>query len=126
MARPRTATVLLDARGSFKNHSERGKARAKEPKVKEPMPKNPPKHLTDEQKAAWREVVKCVPAGVLTAADAIIVEIVACLLQEWREQQGKMPTHRITRLTSEMAKIGLSPSARASLSVDAEDDDDDF
>jgi hypothetical protein len=54
---------------------------------------------------------------VLTGADPIVVEIVACLLAEFRRGPDDMPTPRITRLTSEMGKIGLTPSSRASLTV---------
>jgi hypothetical protein len=55
---------------------------------------------------------------VLTDADAIHVEIVVCLLAEFREVAGKLDTTRITRLTSEMGKLGLNPSGRASLTVE--------
>ncbi|PHR17307.1 MAG: terminase [Sphingopyxis sp.] len=126
MGRPRTATSVLDARGAFKKHSERRNERAKEPKVSSPFPKSAPRHLSKGQAACWREVVRIAPAGVLTGADTLVVEVIACLLSEFREMKGMVPASRITRLTSEMAKIGLSPSARASLSVDDSDDDDDF
>jgi phage terminase small subunit len=116
MARPRTPTNILDLKGAFKTHPER--KRKSEPKGNGDFNTAPPKHLNLKQKKTWKEVIALVPAGVLTGSDLIHVEIVACLLAEFRELKGMLETSRITRLTSEMGKIGLNPSARASLSVD--------
>ncbi|HEY7821935.1 MAG TPA: hypothetical protein VIG24_03835, partial [Acidimicrobiia bacterium] len=79
--------------------------------------KAPPRYLTKDQKACWKEILKLAPEGVLTAADAIAVEIVACLLAEYRDDPILMPAARITRLTTEMKTLGLNPSGRASLVV---------
>lgn len=116
MARPRTATKILEFKGSFKKHPER--ARKAEPKSKGAFPKSVPKHLTDSQKKYWREMVKKVPAGVLTISDVFTVELVVILWDEFRTNPATMPTSRITRLTTEMGKLGLSPSDRAKLTVD--------
>lgn len=115
MARPKTATSLLEARGAFLLHPER--KRAGEPVVTAPFRPEPPDHLKPDQAACWREVVGMVPAGVLTGADHIIVEIVCCLLTQFRRDPDEFLASRLTRLTSEMSKIGLSPSARAGLVV---------
>ncbi len=115
MARPRTATNILEARGAFKANPNR--ARPNEPRVSDPFPTTCPDYLTAEQAACWREVCRLCPAGVLTGADPIVVEIVACLLAEFRRDPDAMQVSRITRLTSEMGKIGLTPSSRASLTV---------
>lgn len=113
--RPRTPTNVLDAKGAFKKNPQR--KRDNEPTVDSPFPRKPPARLNENQKEAWTEVVNLVPDGVLTAADVLHVEIVACLLSQFWESEGYMPTDRITRLTSEMGKLGLNPSARASLVV---------
>ena len=115
MARPRTATNILEARGAFKRHPER--KRKSEPKVDSAFPTKPPAYLDADERKCWREVVRIAPAGVLTGADTVTVEVVARLLAEFRDDSRGMQVARITRLTSEMGKIGLSPSARASLSV---------
>ena len=116
MARPRTPTNIIDLKGAFKVNPER--KRPAEPAPNAPFDLKPPAYLLACQKKTWREVVKRVPAGVLGDADRMHVEIVACLLADFRSLQGAMDTTRIGRLTQEMGKLGLNPSARASLVVD--------
>jgi len=115
MSKPRTATAILEARGAFKNHPER--KRQHEPEPAGGLPDKPPHHLTEEQKATWRQIVDITPPGVLANSDQLIVEIAACLLAEFRANPNEMVTARITRLTCELGKLGLSPSDRAGLEV---------
>lgn len=115
MARPRTATNILDARGAFRKDPQR--KRPHEPKPSETFPATCPAYLTEAQAECWHEVRRLCPDGVLTSADPIVVEIVACLLAEFRRGPDEMQVSRITRLTSEMGKIGLTPSSRAGLTV---------
>ena len=115
MSKPRTATAILEARGAFKNHPER--KRKNEPKPAADFPDMPPEHLTNKQKEAWRQIVEITPPGVLANSDQFIVEIAACLLAEYRANPNEMVTARITRLTCELGKLGLSPSDRAGLEV---------
>lgn len=124
MARPKTASSILDARGAFRKNPQR--RRPNEPKVTAQLRRTPPKYLTKEQKTCWKEVTKLAPAGVLTAADAIAVEVVACLLAEFRANPVGMPASRITRLTTEMKTLGLNPSGRAGLTVPSPPSDDEF
>ena len=115
MSKPRTATAILEARGAFNNHPER--KRKNEPKPAATFPDKPPERLTKEQKAAWQQIVEITPPGVLANSDQLIVEIAACLLAEYRANRNEMVTARITRLTCELGKLGLSPSDRAGLEV---------
>lgn len=117
MARPRTPSKVLELKGAFKRNPNR--ARESEPEVEtQNVDTRAPRRLDKEQKKVWRELIKAIPAGVLSASDLIQVEIVTCLLAEFRLMNGKVPTERITRLTSEMGKLGLNPSARAGLKVE--------
>ena len=116
MGRPKTPTNVLELRGAFKKDPQR--KRDLEPEGNSSFSKEPPKHLSASQKKIWKEIILLIPAGVLTGSDLIHVEIVTCLLTEFRESNGSIDTARITRLTSEMGKLGLNPSARAGLSVD--------
>lgn len=119
MARNRKATNVLELKGSFKKNPNR--ARKNEPIPEGEFTKTPPKHLSAEQKKAWREVLGLVPAGVLTSADPLTVEMVSVLLVEFREMSKglkKFENGLLTRLCTEMDKIGLSPSGRAKLSVE--------
>jgi len=116
MARPRTATNILDARGAFKKNP--GRARPNEPKVSAKFKKTPSKRLDDSQRAAWRELIKAVPAGVLTGADHLELEMVACLLAEFWACPAEMGTTRINLLRTMMGRFGLDPSGRASLTIE--------
>lgn len=115
MARPRTASSILDARGAFKKHPER--KRESEPEVHEPLPEDPPDYMTEDQAECWRHLKSIAPAGVLTAADAGALEMTACLYAEFRRGPDDMPTARLTRLSSELHKLGMNPSGRAGLTV---------
>ena len=114
MARPRTATKILERAGAFKQSPSR--KRPKEPKGKGQFPKAAPKHLRADEKAIWRDIVKRVPDGLLTKSDVYVVEMCAVLMVQMRREGPKeMGSCLMTRLSSELKQLGLSPSARASL-----------
>ena len=115
MTRPRTATKILDARGAFKTHPER--KREAEPMAAAFNPE-PPDYFDELQIAVWHEIINMVPAGVLTSADALQVEGVTTLVAEFRQDTKNFPTAKLNRMFSEMGKLGLNPSGRASLTVD--------
>ena len=115
MARPRTATKILEMRGAFKKHPER--KRPREPKPSAALNKRTPSHLKADQQKSWRLLMKLVPPGVLMNSDLLIVEIAACLTAEYRRDPDAMPTARITRLETVIGKLGLTPPDRAKLMV---------
>ena len=118
MARPRTATNILDARGAFQKDPQR--KRPNEPKSTIAFRASAPAHLTAEQCAVWAELVTQIPAGVLTGSDAAVVEITAVLFAQFRELGADMPAGHLTRMCALMGQLGLSPSGRASLVVPVE------
>jgi phage terminase small subunit len=115
MARPRTATKILELRGSFKHDPQR--KRPNEPVARGAFPKNPPRYLTPGEKRTWREIVRHTPAGVLTDADVFQVEAVARLIASFRETESP-PMQMYQRIESMLGKLGLHPSSRAGLVVD--------
>lgn len=115
MARPRTATEILKARGAFKKDPQRARV---DPEPTSGLRKTPPVHLTADQKKAWRRIVKAAPAGVLMNSDEIMLELAACLLAEFQADPGGMQTARLLRLESQLGKFGLSPSDRAKIGVE--------
>ncbi len=115
MARPLTPTSIMELKNAFKKNPQRKRESAPEPRAV--FIPDPPKHLTDTQRNTWCEIVKIVPEGVLADADAIHVELCACLLSEFRVSKGTMDTTRITRLEALLGKLGLNPSARAGMSI---------
>ena len=116
MARPRTSTKILELKGSFKPHPER--KRPAEPEGRAGFPARAPTGLTKFQKRAWNEIVKAVPDGVLTGSDLPAVKMVVSLYAEFLEFGIKMPCQHMTRLCTDMGKLGLNPADRARLSVE--------
>ena len=116
MSRPRTPSNVLEAKGAFRKDPQR--ARPNEPAGKGKFNNDPPAYMNEQQIACWKEVVECVPGGVLTASDKLIVAVSAVLLAEFQLDPDGMQTARIARMTAEFGKLGLSPSDRAKLSVD--------
>ncbi|MCP4139077.1 MAG: P27 family phage terminase small subunit [Chloroflexi bacterium] len=115
MSRPRTPSKILELKGAFKTNPER--ARKNEPVPNAAFPKSPPKHLTAIEKKTWIEIVKHVPAGVLSDADVFQVEALSRLLALFRETEAP-PMTMYQRLEAALGKLGLNPSSRAGLSVE--------
>ena len=113
MPRPRTATRILEMRGAFKANPAR--KRPHEPQVEGAIPAEPPEHLDEEMAGCWREVVGMVPAGVLTSADDVAVEVVSVLLADFRRERENMQGARLSRLCVMLGRLGLDPSGRAGL-----------
>lgn len=134
MARPRIASNIHELKGNYKKHPER--RNKKEPKVSAKFPTDPPKYLklTKDEVEMWHEIRNMAPGGVLTGADVVIVAQIARIFNEFRNftpyQNARggwvryYPTERLTRMSSEMAKIGLSPSSRAGLQVNQDGDEE--
>jgi len=109
MSRPRTPTNVLDARGAFDKNPNR---RRVDPKSAGRL-KPPGKHLDDERRVIWREIVKMVPEGVITQSDRLMLEIAVELTWEFRQSPLDFTAARLTRLEAILGKFGLSPSDRA-------------
>lgn len=131
MARPRTPTNVLDARGAFKEHPKRLREREGEPQDDRPLG-DPPDDLDEAERAAWHEMAEQAPPGVLTAADRTLVEMAARALAEvrnpWAEvydrKKGEVVEFRkgfdsraAGILYRCLAAMGLSPSDRSKVSV---------
>ena len=109
MARPRTPTNVLDARGSFKKHPERKRQDAE---ASGPLDVAPG-HLDGKVLAAWNEIAACAPLDVLTNSDRISLEIAANLLAQFRDEPIEMPAARLVRLEALLGKFGMTPADRA-------------
>jgi len=123
MPRPRTATAILEARGSFKKDPQRKRV---DPEPAGQLRDSPPEHLTAEQQQAWRSIVSTAPKGILYQSDEIMLMMASCLLAEYNRDPDGMATSRIARLEIQLGRFGLSPSDRARLGVLPDDDGDDF
>lgn len=109
MARPRTPTNVLDARGSFKKHPERKRQDAE---TSGPLGAAPA-HITDAVLEAWREIAGSAPRDVLTGSDRISLEVAANLLAQFRKDPVEFPAAKLVRLEALLGKFGMTPADRA-------------
>ena len=75
----------------------------------------PPGRLSKDQRAAWRDIVKRAPDGLIQESDLLALEVLACLLAEFRRDPDKMTAAKLVRLETAMAKFGLTPKDRQRL-----------
>ncbi len=83
MARTRTPTAKLQAKGSFLRHPERKRARAQEPRPAGALG-GPPERLSNIQKALWLELAAMIPTGVAHDCDRWAVELLVCQMSKFR------------------------------------------
>jgi len=110
----KTPTRILEARGAFRKNPQR--RREAEPVVSEPLG-GPPEGFKPDELQAWREIVERAPMGVLTAADWHCVILASKLFAEAMRDTENMNAARLSRLHSLLGDMGMTPSARASLSI---------
>ena len=109
MARPRTPTNVLDARGSFKKHPERKRQDAETAGELTA----PPLHLTGATLGAWHAIVACAPRDVITESDRLSLELMASLLAEFRQSPADFTAAKLVRLEALLGKFGMTPADRA-------------
>lgn len=109
MARPRTPTNVLDARGSFKKHPERKRQDAE---TSGPLGAAPD-HISGGVLDAWNEITGSAPREVLTGSDRISIELAANLLSQFRIDPTEFPAAKLVRLEALLGKFGMTPADRA-------------
>ena len=109
MARPRTPTNVLDARGAFKKHPER---KRKDAETSGPL-SAAPAHLAAGAMQAWQEIERSAPRDVLTDSDRLALELAANLLAQFRENPVEFPAAKLVRLEALLGKFGMTPADRA-------------
>ena len=109
MARPRTPTNVLDARGAFKANPQRKRQDAETAGELT----DPPLHLTGATLGAWHEIVACAPRDVITESDRLSLELMASLLAEFRLSPVDFTAAKLVRLEALLGKFGMTPADRA-------------
>lgn len=112
MARPRTPTNVLNARGAFRKHPERKRS---DPEPSAPL-SAPPDHLNDTARECWAEIAEAAPVDVLTESDRIAIEIAAQLLAHFRQDPAEFPSTKLLRLEVLLGKFGMTPADRSRVS----------
>jgi phage terminase small subunit len=77
----------------------------------------PPKDMSAQHKAIWRQLVQAAPPHVLKQADRFLVELTVLLLAQARASGADVSPGIATQLRQCLAEMGMSPSARSRLSV---------
>jgi hypothetical protein len=127
MARPKTPTSILDARGAFKK--DPGRARPKEPSgngvLSDLSPALPLEltHLFSQElfDLCWDELHAQIPAGVATGTDYTTFYL--CVEMLATHKAVGLSDGRFSKLITLMGKFGLNPSDRAGLVVDKKEAD---
>lgn len=111
MAKHRTPSNILDARGSFRKNPQRARADATDAR---PLG-DPPMHLSEAQLAAWLEIVADAIPGLLNAADRVSVEIAAVTLAKIRDGSAIGGDYRL--LANLLGRFGMTPADRSRVSA---------
>lgn len=116
MGRPRTPTNVLQLRGAFAKNPQR--KRPDEPKPEKDVG-NPPACFDEDHRAIWREIKKNSAAGVLTISDRIALEVLCCLVRQFRSDPVAFSGAKLARMESLFGKFGFTPADRSKVSVKA-------
>jgi hypothetical protein len=117
MGRQRKPTSELDRRGAFDKNPERGRERANEPVVTDPLGDPPAEFLrkdslhADRLLTAWKDLLSAAQEVKLTRADRIGFELAARLLVICRF--GSPKSSDWNQLERFIAKFGLTPADRS-------------
>ncbi len=114
MAKPRTPTNILEAKGAFDRHPDRRRERENEPQVTEPIG-DPPEFRTPEELQAWIDIVTWCPKGVLFQPDRIAVERMARILA--LDRQGRASDAQGRALDALLGKFAMTPADRSKVQV---------
>ncbi len=115
MGRPRTPASVLEARGSFKKDPQR---RRQDVVCDEPIGK-PPAFLNEAERVCWLQIVADAPAGVLTKADSLIVEVTARLMAKVRKDGAKAGDR--SQLILCLSKLGMTAVDRSRVTARKEE-----
>lgn len=115
MARPRTPSSILDARGSFIQHPER--TRDGEPTDDSTLG-NPPKYLSKEEKKVWKELSSELLPGVAKRSDRTAFATLVKLATKQRLGTLTLSAER-TQLIALCGQFAMTPASRSKVSVQA-------
>lgn len=83
----------------------------------------PPKYMSPDEKAAWKEIIDSIPEGAAAKSDRIMIEVASCLLAQMRSKGSEFASSRQNTLISCLSKFGLTPVDRQKLGINRKTDD---
>lgn len=126
MARPRTATNIMELRGAYKKHPERRADRENEPR---PLAEIglPPETLADDERAVWEDMVARMPYGVIGDCDRDHLEVASRLMAYTRRVPvEEWEAAKIARLDAMLGKMGMNPADRSKVKAERKPPKNDF
>lgn len=123
MAGRKTPTKILELRGAFKKNPQR--KRDTEPQPEREVG-NPPDFFDNKHKAAWEEIKNQSPPRVLLCSDRFALEVLCCLLVEYRNDHVSFPSTKLKCLESLLSRCGFTPSDRSRVGVGKQSPKNDF
>jgi hypothetical protein len=114
MPKVRKTTRMLELTGQMHHNKGRHADRLHEPVPTKPIGP-PPKDMTPEEKACWRELIRITPEAVLFNTDRWWVELSACLMAAHRNR--RITTSDRAQLITLLSRMGLNPSDRSRVSA---------
>lgn len=116
MARPRTPTAILDARGSFLKHPERERdATAILESVSDL--ESPREDLNPKLKVLWVEIKSYLAPGVLKLSDAPAFESLIRLI--YADRNSWLDSSERSQMIQLFSRFGMTPADRSKVVVDA-------
>ena len=113
MPAPRKPTNVLELKGAFRRNPKRKRARGNEPPPNGAIGRVPG-HLSEEERNAWRQIVRDAPPGVLCKADRLAVESAARCLAILRETDS---LRWAAELRHWLVRLGMTPADRSRVSA---------
>ncbi|KAA3639438.1 MAG: hypothetical protein DWP95_10355 [Proteobacteria bacterium] len=111
-------TAILELNNAFKKNPDR--ARPNEPKTE--LLGKPPTYFKAKQKKIWNEIKSNCAEGVLQQSDALAVEALVHLLEEFRDCPRVFQASKMTQMQGILKQLGMTPCARASVVVPKKED----
>lgn len=112
MARPRTASNILELKGAFKRNPSRKREREHEPEAEGDIGPAP-EWFSNGARQCWDEIVGLCHRGTLCKADRLIVEHAAHLLELLRTANWIAHPSLLIRFEAALGKLGLTPADRS-------------
>ncbi len=108
MPAPRKPTEMLQLSGAFKKDPKR--TRELGPKSDRELG-DPPAYYAADARLIWAEVQSIVPAGLLTSADRLVVELLCRIVAKFRADW--ITAAEMAQMTWCLSRLGMTPVDRS-------------
>lgn len=85
-----------------------------------------PEDMSPAEQKCWFELVAMVPPGILTYSERPLMDALASLYAEYKEDRREFSAGKRKDFIALCARFGMSPVDRQKLHIDKEEPEDDF